>query len=171
MESILSNTSLDLKFTQIAWVVKDINAAEKFFRETMGITNFSKPGIIRLQEFGSTYYGKPCDGESLVTIAYTGETFIELIQPLSGHSIFQDYIDRNPAGGVQHMAYSLPVANLDQLISEMAQKGYEVIMNVNHPIARIVFFDTNKEIGVMTEIMGITPEGELAVQMMKKSSK
>ena len=140
MDTIATKTSADLKFTQIAWVVKDIKAAEKLFRETMGITNFSNVEIIRLKDFEGTHYGEPSDAESLVTIAYTGETFIELIQPLSGRSIFRDYLDKNPAGGVQHIAYSIPVAKLDKLIFEMADKGFQVITSVSHPIARIVFF-------------------------------
>ncbi|MBC8046249.1 MAG: VOC family protein [Fimbriimonadaceae bacterium] len=170
MDTIATKTSSDLQFTQIAWVVKDIKAAEKIFRETMGINNFSKAEIIRLKEFEGTHYGEPSDAESLVTIAYTGETFIELIQPLSGCSIFQDYLDKNPGGGVQHIAYSIPVAKLDKIISEMADKGFQVITSVNHPIARIVFFDTSKDTGVFTEIMGITEEGEKAVQMMKSGN-
>ena len=167
----LSKTSFDAHLTQVAWVVKDIKAAEKFFKEAMGIANFSKAEVIRLQEFGATHYGEPSDAENLVSIAYTGETFIELIQPLSGRSIFQDYLDKNPAGGVQHIAYSLPVANLDKFISEMANKGFGVVTSVNHPIARIVFFDTSKDIGVFTEIMGITEEGEKAVEKMKSGNK
>jgi methylmalonyl-CoA/ethylmalonyl-CoA epimerase len=168
---MVTKTSFGLQFTQIAWVVKDIKATERIFREAMGINNFSKPEIIRLEEFEGTYYGEPSDAESLVTLAYTGGTFIELIQPLSGRSIFQDYLDKNPAGGVQHIAYSLPVANLDQVISDMANKGFQVVTSVNHPIARIVFFDTSKDTGVFTEIMGITEEGETAVQKMKSENK
>jgi methylmalonyl-CoA/ethylmalonyl-CoA epimerase len=171
MDTKATKTSFELQFTQIGWVVKDIKAAEIIFRESMGISNFSKAEIIRLEEFEGTHYGEPSDAESLVTIAYTGETFIELIQPLSGRSIFQDFLDKNPAGGVQHIAYSIPVAKLDNIISEMAHKGFQVITSVNHPIARIVFFDTSKDIGVFTEIMGITEEGEKAVQMMKSGNK
>ena len=167
MDTIAKKTSIGSNFAQIAWVVNDIVVAERFFREAMGIGNFSKAEIIRLKEFEATYYGEPCDGESLVSIAYSGGTFIELIQPLSGRSIFQDYIDKNPAGGVHHIAYSIPVANLDKVISEMANKGTPVITSVNHPIATIVFFDTSKDIGVFTEVMGITEEGEKAVQKMK----
>lgn len=170
MDTIATKTSLELQFTQIGWVVKDIKAAERVFRETMGISTFGKAEIIRLEEFEGTHYGEPSDAESLVTIAYTGETFIELIQPLSGRSIFQDYLDKNPAGGVHHIAYSIPVAKLGKIISEMAQKGFQVITSVNHPIASIVFFDTSKDIGVFTEIMGITEEGEKAVQMMKSGN-
>ena len=164
---MLTKTSLDLHLTQIAWVVKDIKAAERIFREAMGIDNFSKAEIIRLKEFEGTYYGAPCDAESLVTIAYTGETFIELIQPLTGRSIFRDYLDTNPAGGVQHIAYSTPVANLEKVIAQMANKGFQVVTSVNHPIAKIVFFDTSNDIGVFTEIICITKEGEKAVQKMK----
>ncbi|MNJ02362.1 hypothetical protein D3C73_1622990 [compost metagenome] len=50
----------------------------------------------------------------------------------------------------------------------MAAKGFHVVTSVNHPIAKIVFFDTSKDTGVFTEIMGITEEGEKAVQKMKR---
>ena len=159
--------NLGLNLTQIAWVVKDIEATLRFFQDVMGITNFSKVDTIRVKEFGATYYGKPSNAESLVSMAYSGGTFIELIQPVSGNSIFQDYIDKNPAGGMQHIAYSIPVDKLNKIISEFSDKGFPVISTFDHPIAKIVFFDTRKEIGVMTEIMGITQEGEKAVQQMK----
>jgi len=159
--------ALGLNLTQIAWVVKDIEATLRFFQDVMGINNFSKVDTIRVKEFGATYYGKPSNAESLVAMAYSGGTFIELIQPVSGNSVFQDYIDKNPAGGIQHFAYSIPVDKLNKIISEFSDKGFSVISSFDHPIAKIVFFDTTKEIGVMTEIMGITGEGEKAVQQMK----
>lgn len=156
-----------LSFTQVAWVVKDIDASIKFFKEIIGIDNFSPVGTISAKDFDATYYGKPSNAESLVSIAYSGGAFIELIQPISRNSIFQDYIDKNPAGGIQHVAYSLPAARLDKVIAEFADKGFPVISRFNHPIANIVFFDTRKEIGVFTEIMGITEDGEKAVENMK----
>lgn len=157
-------------FTQVAWVVKDISTSIKFFKEVMGIDNFSPVGTIRASEFEATYYGKPSNAESLVSLAFSDGTFIELIQPLSGNSIFQDYVDKNPAGGIQHVAYSVPVALLDKVISGFTDKGFPVVSTFNHPIARIVFFDTRKEIGVFTEIMGITKEGEMAVEQMKHAA-
>ncbi len=169
MDTIATKNSLGLKFTQIAWVVKDIKVAVKFFKETMGISNFTDVQTIRAKDFKATYYGEPSDAESLVSIAYSGGTFIELIQPISGNSIFQDYLDKNPAGGVQHVAYSIPVVNLKKVISEFNDNGFPVISWFNTPIAEIVFFDTCKEIGVMTEIMGITKEGEAQVEKMKSN--
>ena len=167
MDNPITKTSLGLNFAQIAWVVKDITVAKKFFQKVLGISNLSNVVTIRVKEFDATYYGEPSDAESLVSQAYSGGTFIELIQPLSGPSIFRDYIEKNPAGGVQHVAYRVPVANLDKVISEFADKGFPVISSFDTPIAKIVFFDTYKEIGVMTEIMGITKEGEEQIEKMK----
>ena len=170
MDTIGTKTSFSSNFAQIAWVVKDIRVSVRFFKETMGISNFSKVETIRVKDFEGTYYGKPSNAESLVAQAYSGGTFIELIQPTSGNSIFQDYLDKNPAGGIQHVAYSIPVGELDKVIAEMANKGIPVITSVNHPIANIVFFDTTKDIGVFTEVMGITEEGKKDVQKMKSGT-
>ncbi len=140
MEVTTAKTSFGSHFTQVAWVVKDIKAAERFFRDVMGVDNFDKVENLRAQEFEGTYYGKPSDAEWHVYVAYSGGSFIELIQPVTGRSIFQDYLEKNSAGGVQHVAYSIPVADLDKIISELADKGFPVITSLNMPVAKIVFF-------------------------------
>jgi len=167
MDTDITNISPGLKLAQIAWVVKDIKSTKRFFQDVMGISSFSEVTTIRVKEYEGTYYGKPSDAESLVSMAYSGGTFIELIQPVSGISIFRDYLDKNPDGGMQHVAYSLPVNGLNKIISGYADKGFPVISSFNTPIAKIVFFDTCKEIGVMTEIMGITKSGVEQVEKMK----
>jgi hypothetical protein len=159
--------SIGSQLSQVAWVVRDIKTAERFFRQAFGITNFIKVESMRAQEFEGTYYGQPADFEWHVYIAYSGGAFIELIQPVSGQSIFQDYLEKNPTGGIQHVAYSIPISNLDQAISLLTGNGYPVITSLNMPVAKIVFFDTYKEIGVATEIIGITEEGEEFVQKLK----
>ncbi len=168
MDSIATKTSFDLQFAQIAWVVKDIGKAKTFFKEIVGVSNFSPTDTTRLQDYDGTYYGKPADAENLVAMTYSGGTFIEIIQPISGKSIFKDFIDNHPTGGIQHIAYSTPFTNLDNVISGFKNRGFTVVSSFDTPIAKIVFFDTREEIGVFTEIMGITKEGEKAVQEMKK---
>jgi len=167
MDETNKKDTLGLTPSQIAWVVKDIEKSKTFFQEMLGVKNFMPTGTTRLQDYDGTYYGEPVDAENLVTMTYSGGTFIEIIQPISGKSIFKDYIDNNPTGGIQHVAYSTPIANLDNIILEFENKGFEVVSSFDTPIAKIVFFDTREEIGVFTEIMGITKEGEIDVQEMK----
>jgi hypothetical protein len=106
----------------------------------------------------------------LTAQTYNGGAFIELIQPLSGQSIFHDYLAKYPAGGVQHLAFRLPVSGFDQVIEDITKQGYSIIGEVDHPIARMKFFDTYKTTGVATEIMGITPEGWKALEKMEKAA-
>lgn len=72
-------------------------------------------------------------------------------------------------GGTQHLAFRLPVSGFEQITNELRQQGYEVISEVDHPIARMAFFDTYQTLGVATEIMGITPAGWKAIQQMEKA--
>jgi hypothetical protein len=170
METVAAKTFFGAQLAQVAWVVKDITTAEKFFKDVLGIHNFGKVITIRAKEINGTYYGEPSDAEWLVSAAYSGGTFIELIQPVSGNSIFQDYLDKNPAGGLQHIAYNMTIAELDIAIAELTSKGYPLITSVSMPIARIVFFDTYNHIGVVTELIGLTEAGIQAVEKMKQGT-
>jgi hypothetical protein len=167
--SKLNNTIAGLEFAQICWVVPDIQAAVKFLTSALGIPGFHKPQHMRAKELGMTYYGKVVVGEWLTTQTYNGGAFIELVQPVSGQSMFHDYLARHPGGGTQHIAFRLPVRDFDRVISDLREQGYAIIGEGDHPIARMAFFDTYQTLGVATEIMGITPEGWIAIEQMQKA--
>jgi methylmalonyl-CoA/ethylmalonyl-CoA epimerase len=166
--SNINNTIAGLEFAQIGWVVPDIHATVQFLSKALGI-GFPPPAHMRAQDLGMTYYGKMVPGEWLTTQTYNGGAFIELIQPLSGQSMFHDYLAKYPAGGTQHLAFRLPVSGFERVTSELREQGYAVMSEVDHPIARMAFFDTYQATGVATEIMGITPEGWTAIKQMEKS--
>jgi methylmalonyl-CoA/ethylmalonyl-CoA epimerase len=157
-----------LELAQICWVVKDIHAAVDFFSKSLGIPGFPLPELVRAQDLGMRYRGEVLAGEWLTTQAYNGVIFVELVQPLSGQSMFHDYLTDYPAGGAQHFAYRLSVSDFEEVVGKFRAKGYSIISEVEHPIARMAFFDTYQTIGAVTEIMGITPEGWSAVEQMKK---
>jgi methylmalonyl-CoA/ethylmalonyl-CoA epimerase len=163
----LSNPITTLEHAQICWVMPDIRAAVKFFSTNLGITGFADPQHVRAQDLNMTYFDKVVPADWLTTQAYNG-TFIELVQPLSGQSMFHDYLAKNPAGGIQHNAFRLPVDGFEPVTKNFREQGYAVISEVDHPIARMIFFDTYKILGVVTEIMGVTPEGWKAIKQMEK---
>ncbi|HVI46490.1 MAG TPA: VOC family protein [Chitinophaga sp.] len=164
----INSTVAGLELAQIGWVVPDIYAAVKFLGGALGIAGFPEPAHIRAQDLDMTYHGKVVAAEWLTTQTYNGGAFIELIQPLSGQSMFHDYLAKYPAGGTQHLAFRLPVSDFERITNELREQGYAVISEVDHPIARMAFFDTYQTLGVATEIMGITPEGWNAIKQMEK---
>jgi methylmalonyl-CoA/ethylmalonyl-CoA epimerase len=165
--SSINNTIAGLELAQIGWVVPDIYVAVKFLTKALGIAGFPEPEHIRAQDLNMTYYGKIVAAEWLTTQTYNGGVFIELVQPVSGQSMFHDYLAHYPLGGTQHLAFRLPVSEFDRVTGDLREQGYATISEVNHPIARMAFFDTYKTLGVVTEIMGITPEGWIAIEQMK----
>ena len=169
--SNINNTIAALELAQIGWVVPDIHVAVKFLSNAMGIAGFPPPEHVRAQDLDMTYYGKMVDAEWLTTQTYNGGTFIELVQPVSGQSMFHDYLAQYPAGGTQHLAFRLPVSDFERVTADLRDQGYAVISEVDHPIARMAFFDTCQTLGVATEIMGITPEGWIAIEQMQKTKK
>ena len=166
----INNTIAKLELAQIGWVVPDIHDAVRFLSNALGIAGFPQPQHMRAQDLDMTYYGTVVAGEWLTTQTYNGGTFIELVQPLSGQSMFHDYLTRYPLGGTQHLAFRLPVSNFEEITNDLREQGYEVISAVDHPIARMIFFDTYQTLGVATEIMGITPEGWTVIEQMQKAS-
>jgi len=165
----INKTLSKLEFAQIGWVVPDIHAAVKFLSNTLGIAGFPEPEHVRAQDLGMTYHGQVVAAEWLTAQTYNGSAFIELIQPVSGQSIFHDYLAKYPLGGTQHLAFRLPVSDFNRITGDLHKQGYAILSEVDHPIARMAFFDTYQTLGVATEIMGITPEGWVAIKKMEKT--
>jgi methylmalonyl-CoA/ethylmalonyl-CoA epimerase len=164
----INSVTKDLELAQIGWVVPDIYAAVDFLSNTMGIAGFPPPELVRAQDLNMTYYGEVVNAEWLTTQTYNGSAFIELVQPLSGKSMFHDYLEQHPAGGTQHLAFRLPVSDFERITSKLSEEGYALISEVDHPVARMAFFDTSKTLGLVTEIMGITPAGWITLEQMEK---
>lgn len=161
----INDTLSKLEFAQIGWVVPNIVTTIQFLEKSLGVT-FPQPYRYSAEELNIKYYGEVVPSEGLTTQTYNGGSFIELIQPLSGQSVFHDFLAKNPTGGVQHLAFRLPESGFEKVVNDLIQQGYPLIGEVDHPIARMKFFDTYATMGVATEIMGITPEGQIALEKM-----
>lgn len=152
---------------QIAWVVPDIAAAERFFRQTLGVPGFAKMENLSARDLDGTYRGAPADFTFHLYMAHSGESLIELIQPLGGRSLFHEFLDAHPAGGVQHVAYMVPIADRDGAVARLTSRGYGVVQTLRLPVAEVAFFDTTAELGVATEIIGVTAAGDEFVAALK----
>lgn len=159
-----------LPFTQVAWVIPDIRVAERFFCNTMGIKGFVKLENVRAEDTAGTYRGAPGDYVFHLYMAYSGGALLELIQPVSGTSVFSEFLQRCPTGGVQHVAFMVNESEYVATISRLAHRGLAVTQTLELPVAKVTFFDSESEIGVATEIIGITEAGYGFVEEVKRVS-
>lgn len=157
-------------FGQVAWVVPDIEATAKFFQEKMGVPRFFKMQYLRAQELAGTYYGQPGDFEFHLYLAYSGGSILELIQPVSGKSIYTDFLDAQGKGGVQHIAYMVAEAEFNAAVAHLTNQGVPIMQSLVLPVAKVAYFDTFAEIGVATEIIGMTEAGVQFVEQLKNGN-
>jgi len=158
-QSSVSAAPIGTRFGQVAWVVPDIEAAERFFREALGVPGFAKLENVRAQDTAGSYQGRPGDFVFHLYMAYSNGALLELIQPVSGESIYREFLESHPQGGVQHVAYIVPEAEFADAVSQLTDKGYPVVQALTLPVASVAYFDTSAEIGVATEIIGVTEAG------------
>ena len=92
-----------MKITQIAVVVRDIEAALKIYTQTLGWGPWSvfdyKPPLLH----DTRVKGEPVEYRMIGAEASVDGLGFELIQPVSGPSIYQEYLDAH-GEGVQHIA-------------------------------------------------------------------
>jgi methylmalonyl-CoA/ethylmalonyl-CoA epimerase len=89
-------------FKQFALVVEDLDKSVQAWHEGLGIGPWTAwhlgPAVLR----GMTYHGEPAEFEFRHALAWSGETQYELVQPLSGPSIFADHL-RQHGPGLHHV--------------------------------------------------------------------
>lgn len=97
------------RINHIAIVVPDLDAAVKSWKSRLG-ADVSAPQ--KLPEHGV-----------IVVFIDTGNSKVELLEPLGADSPIGRYLERNPDGGMHHMCFEVDdiLAARDQLIAEGAR--------------------------------------------------
>lgn len=97
------------RLNHVAIAVSDIKAATAVYRDTLG-------GTV------SQEVEQPDHGVTTVFVELPN-TKIELLEPLGADSPIQNFLDRNPAGGVHHVCYEVDdiIAARDKLKADGAR--------------------------------------------------
>ncbi len=99
-------------FVQIGVVVADVDQATRNLSEIFGIGPFRvidwpPEGRTDIQKF---YYGKPGNFTARMAFTELGPIELELIQPVSGESIWADFL-REKGGGIHHIRFNVDDIN------------------------------------------------------------
>ena len=99
------------KLNHVAIAVPDLAAATALYRDTLGAA-VSDPEA--LPEHGVT-----------VVFVDTGDTRIELLEPLGEDSPIARFLERNPSGGMHHLCFE--VADIIAARDKLQQQGARVL--------------------------------------------
>ena len=152
----MENSPLSLvgrSLEQVAFVVRDLGAAQRFFRQSMGI-----PRFYVIENFGSratdkTFRGDSAEHDFTIAIAYSGNTQIELIQHLSGNTCYKEFVERK-GEGMHHLGFFLDNREQHQaILAEFKRNGFSVLQSGRFVDALYTYFDTESAIGAIMEIV------------------
>ncbi len=140
---------------QIAWVTKDLDATEKALTTLLGARKWVRVPDVHFGPDTCTYRGEPADFVANIAFSYAGDTQLELIEPVSGKSVYTEFLDR--AGpGLHHIC--VEVDDVEQAL-EAASGGTEVVQRGVMPGGMQFAYVTAAEAGVpYIEIAHIPPE-------------
>ena len=102
-----------------------------------------------------TYRGGAADFAIKVCFADVGDLALEIMQPLYGPSIFQEYLDTH-GEGIQHIAFDCGEKPWADRIAEFGSRGFPSVQSGRFVDANaFAFFDTEKATGTTFETYSI----------------
>ncbi len=129
---------------QVAYVVRDLDAAMKRHWEVFGIGPWDiytfEPGKVR----DYTYRGKPATHSCLIAVTWSGDTQLEMMQPLTGYSIYDEHLDKH-GEGLHHI--KLFYSDCARAVADFTQRGYPVIQSGRFDDDEHYYLDTEKDFG------------------------
>ena len=132
---------------QIAIVVADLEKAIEYYERTIGLGPFRRVE----KDFDPVFYrGEKISSKWLLAFAAMGPTQYELIQPVSGPSLYREFLERH-GEGLHHLGFY--VDDLDERVARYRQISIGVLMEGRDATVAFAYLDTVKVGGVIFELI------------------
>jgi catechol 2,3-dioxygenase-like lactoylglutathione lyase family enzyme len=112
---------------QIAWVTRDLDATEQALTTLLGAKKWVRIPDVHFAPDTSTYRGQPADFTAHISLSYAGDTQLELIAPVSGESVYSEFLGAG-GPGLHHVCIeALDSAGFDAALRDAERNGTPVV--------------------------------------------
>jgi methylmalonyl-CoA/ethylmalonyl-CoA epimerase len=132
---------------QVGILVKDVAEAGKKLEKLIGVGPFE---ILEPEYRDLTYRGKTGKFKIKIALAKAGPIQIELMQPLYGETIYDEFAQRK-GYGLHHLG--IKTDNMERSVKEMEDRGFRVIQSGNRPGVKWAYLSTEEQTGVIFELL------------------
>jgi Glyoxalase/Bleomycin resistance protein/Dioxygenase superfamily len=113
---------------QIAWVTRDLTATEAALTSLLSARKWIRMPGVHFSPDTCTYRGHPADFVADIAFSYAGDTQLELIAPVTGHSVYSEFLDRC-GPGLHHICLEAAVVEgFDAAVGDAEHNGTPVVM-------------------------------------------
>jgi len=142
---------------QVAVVVKDLQKSMENYWDLFGIGpwqvyTFQPPNLTN-----PTLRGKSEPYTMKVALAQVGSVAFELIQPLTGPSIYKEFLEKK-GGGFHHVAVA-STYDYDSTVDAFGKRGIKILMSGTWAGTTYAYMDTEKGLKAILEIYKMRPPG------------
>jgi len=145
-------------FVQIGAIVDDIDRVMKTLSEVFGIGTWR---VVEWPPDGRTdmnryYHGEPAEFTARMAFAELGPVELELIQPVTGESIWADFLAEH-GPGLHHIRFNVP--EMEPVVVHLADRDIDVTQMAAgiRPGTSWANFDTDRLVGFTIEVMRPLP--------------
>jgi catechol 2,3-dioxygenase-like lactoylglutathione lyase family enzyme len=135
--------------SQVGFVVRDMDKVVAQMRRIFGV----EPVFGRLPERGKKYHGEDVTFDAIIAFYHFAGIELEFVQPVSGKSIWQDFLDSGREG-IHHVRFN--VDSFDGTVQKMGDKGIPVSQEGESsrgiPGLRWGYFDSEETLSFIFEI-------------------
>ncbi|MDY7095866.1 MAG: VOC family protein [Acidobacteriota bacterium] len=137
---------------QVAIVVRDIEAAVANFARVLDVPEVEIRESREPEEAQTRFRGEPTDARARLAFIEMGQAHIELIEPVGGPSVWQEFLDEH-GPGVHHIAFRTP--DMDSAKKRLDQEGIGVLQEGKFRSGQYLYADTTDQLGVVLELLHI----------------
>jgi len=137
------------RINQVCLMVKDIQKTMENYWNILGIGPWDLYDMHAPMTSELTYHGKPGQFKMKVALAMVGPTQLELIEPVSGESMYSDFLAEH-GEGLQHLQFVAD--NADEITQIMTKQGFPSLMGGHVGDGIFDFYDTAYALKTIWEI-------------------
>jgi len=144
---------------QIAWVTRDLDATEAALTSLLGAKKWIRMPDVHFAPHTCTHRGAPADFVAHISLSYAGDTQLELIQPVSGISLYSEFVEQSGTG-LHHVCVSAPDPDaFDAMCDDAERTGAPVLTRGTMPGGMQFAYVSAPDSGVpYLEIAYVPPE-------------
>jgi len=155
MDSLTLGTDV---ICQIALVVKDVAASAKAYQDILGLPAARMVETASADQTNASYGGQPTEGRAKLAFFQMGEQLsLELIEPISGPSTWQEFLDDH-GEGIHHIAFR--IKGMDEVLMRLESKGLATVQRGDYTGGRYAYVDGTDQLKIFLELLEKMPAAQ-----------
>jgi catechol 2,3-dioxygenase-like lactoylglutathione lyase family enzyme len=137
------------RIDHVAIVVKDLDAAIEAWSALLGAEPTLRVTTQPFDPAGTEYEGEPTDARIRAAVFKVGAIDLELMEPLGGPGVWDEYVERH-GGGLHHIGFMSD--SLANGIESLGELGLSVAQRAEYPVGYYAYFRSERQLGAMIEL-------------------